>query len=58
MNGMSCVCVCEEDMLREQESRVVQNINNIASNITILHLPCLVQDDARYILLKHTNMKK
>jgi hypothetical protein len=37
-NGVSCLCICEEDMLRERESRVVQNIHYVGSNVIILHV--------------------
>jgi hypothetical protein len=56
-NSVSCFCICEEDMLREQESRVVQNIHYIGSNMTILHLLCLGEEDAIYILLQYSNEK-
>ena len=59
-NGVSCLCICEEVMLREQDSRVVQNIHYIGSNILILHLLCLGHDNARYIyiLLQYSDSKK
>ena len=52
-NGVSCLCICEEDMLREQDSRVVQNIHytRIGSDIIILYLLCLGEKDARYIYI-------
>lgn len=58
-NGVSCLCICEEDMLREGDSRAVQNIHYIGSNIILLHLLCLGEEDARiYILLQYSNSKQ
>jgi hypothetical protein len=57
-NGVSCLCICEEDMLREQDSRVVQNIHYIRNNIIILHLLCLGEENTRYIYIYYCNKKK